>query len=67
MKNIAYVLLGFVTLLTVTLIAWGLIALFGSTGGINEKSIFILIIGGIVSIGLIGRVIVVMKDTFKKR
>lgn len=65
MKNIAYILLVVAIIATVTLITWGAIALFDSTNGFNEKTFFILLIGGIISVGLIGRVVIVIKDSRK--
>lgn len=65
MKNIAYILLVVAIIATVTLITWGAIALFDSTNGFNEKTFFILLIGGIISVGLIGRVVIVFKDSRK--
>ena len=60
MKNIAYVLLGIVGLITIALITWVIITLFAI--GMNEKTVFILIFGGIGCFGLVGRVIYVMRD-----
>lgn len=60
MKNIAYVLLGIVGLITIALITWVIITLFAI--GMNEKTVFILIFGAIGCFGLIGRVVYVMRD-----
>lgn len=65
MKNIAYILLVIAIISTVALITWGAIALLDSTNGFNEKTFFILLIGGIISVGLIGRVVIVFKDSRK--
>jgi hypothetical protein len=63
MKNMAYILLGIAGLMTISLIVWGVTTLFSI--GMNEKTVFILIFGGIASFGLIGRVIYVMNDSRK--
>jgi hypothetical protein len=66
MKNLAYILLIVAIVATVALITWGAITLFQTTNGFNEKTFFILLIGGIISIGLVGRVIVLIKDSTRK-
>lgn len=63
MKNIAYILLGIAGLMMIAFIIWGIMTLFSI--GMNEKTVFILIFGGIASFGLIGRVIYVIKDSRK--
>jgi hypothetical protein len=63
MKNIAYILLGIAGLMLIAFIIWGMMTLFSI--GMNEKTVFILIFGGIGCFGLIGRVIYVMKDSRK--
>lgn len=65
MKNIAYILLIVAIVATIALVAWGAITLLDSTNGFNEKTFFILLIGGIISVGLIGRVVIVIKDSRK--
>ncbi len=63
MKSIAYILLGIAGLMMIAFIIWGMMTLFSI--GMNEKTVFILIFGGIGCFGLIGRVIYVMKDSRK--
>jgi hypothetical protein len=64
MKNIAYILLGIAGIMLVTLLIWGFMTLLSM--GINEKTLIIVIFGGIASFGLIGRIIHVAKDSAKK-
>jgi uncharacterized membrane protein YuzA (DUF378 family) len=64
MKNIAYILLGLAGLMLISFLIWGVMALFSM--GINEKTLIIVIFGGIASFGLIGRIIHVAKDSTKK-
>jgi hypothetical protein len=63
MKNIAYILLGLAGIMFVALLIWGFMTLFSM--GINEKTLIIIIFGGIASFGLIGRIIHVAKDSRK--
>lgn len=63
MKNIAYSLLGIAGMMLVTIIIWGILTLFSM--GISEKTFIIIIFGGIASLGLIGRLIYVAKDSRK--
>ena len=64
MKNIAYVLLGIAGIMLVALLIWGIMTLFSM--GISEKTLIIIIFGGIASFGLIGRLIHVINDSRKK-
>jgi hypothetical protein len=64
MKNIAYILLGIAVIMLIALLIWGFMALLSM--GINEKTLIIVIFGGIASFGLIGRIIHVAKDSAKK-
>jgi hypothetical protein len=64
MKNIAYILLGIAGIMLIALLIWGFMALLSM--GINEKTLIIVIFGGIASFGLIGRIIHVAKDSVKK-
>jgi hypothetical protein len=64
MKNIAYILLGIAGIMLIALLIWGFMALLSM--GINEKTLIIVIFGGIASFGLIGRIIHVAKDSAKK-
>jgi hypothetical protein len=63
MKNIAYILLGIAGIMLATLLIWGILTLFSM--GVNEKTLIILIFGGIACFGLIGRIIHVAKDSRK--
>jgi hypothetical protein len=63
MKNIAYSLLGIAGMMLVTIIIWGILTLFSM--GFSEKTFIIIIFGGIASLGLIGRMIYVAKDSRK--
>ena len=51
-------------IMLVALLIWGFMTLFSM--GINEKTLIIVIFGGIASFGLIGRIIHVAKDSAKK-
>ena len=62
MKNIAYILLAVAGLMLLAVLAWALTSLLDF--GLNEKTILMLLFGGIAGIGLIGRVIYVVKDSF---
>jgi hypothetical protein len=64
MKNIAYILLGIAVIMLIALLIWGFMELLSM--GINEKTLIIVIFGGIASFGLIGRIIHVAKDSAKK-
>ncbi len=61
MKNIAYILLGIAGIMLAILLIWGIMTLFSM--GINEKTLIIVIFGGIACFGLIGRIIHVAKDS----
>ena len=63
MKNIAYILLGIAAIMLAALLIWGVMSLFSI--GINEKTLIIVIFGGIGCFGLIGRIIHVAKDSRK--
>ncbi len=63
MKNIAYILLGIAGIMLIAFVIWGVMSLFSM--GINEKTLIIVIFGGIASFGLIGRIIHVAKDSRK--
>ena len=63
MKNIAYFLLGIAGIMLAGLLVWGFMTLFSM--GINEKTLIIVIFGGIGCFGLIGRMIHVAKDSRK--
>ena len=63
MKNIAYILLGIAGIMLAILLIWGIMTLFSM--GINEKTLIIVIFGGIACFGLIGRIIHVAKDSRK--
>lgn len=63
MKNIAYILLAIAGLLFAALLIWGIMTLFSM--GINEKTLIVIIFGGIACLGLIGRIIHVAKDSRK--
>jgi len=63
MKNIAYTLLGIAGIMLAALLIWGIMTLFSM--GISEKTLIIIIFGGIACFGLIGRIIYVAKDSRK--
>ena len=63
MKNIAYILLGIAGIMLAALLIWGVMSLFSI--GISEKTLIIVIFGGIGCFGLIGRIIHVAKDSRK--
>ena len=63
MKNIAYFLLGIAGIMLAGLLVWGFMTLFSM--GINEKTLIIVIFGGIGCFGLIGRMVHVAKDSRK--
>ncbi len=62
MKNIAYILLAVAGLMLLAVLAWALTSLLDL--GLNEKTILMLLFGGIAGVGLIGRIIYVAKDSF---
>lgn len=64
MKNIAYILLAVAGLMLLAVLAWAITSLFDF--GLNEKTIMMVLFGGIAGVGLIGRVIYVAKDSFGK-
>jgi uncharacterized membrane protein len=64
MKNIAYVLMGIAGILLIGFLIWGITSLMSM--GINEKTLIIIVFGGIASFGLIGRIITVAKDSTRK-
>ncbi|MCU0468058.1 MAG: hypothetical protein MUF58_05605 [Arcicella sp.] len=64
MKNIAYVLMGIAGVLLIGFLIWGITSLMSM--GINEKTLIIIVFGGIASFGLIGRIITVAKDSTRK-
>lgn len=64
MKNIAYVLMGIAGVLLIGFMIWGITSLMSM--GINEKTLIIIVFGGIASFGLIGRIITVAKDSTRK-
>ena len=63
MKNIAYILLGIAGIMLAALLIWGIMTMFAM--GISEKTLIIIIFGGIGCFGLIGRIIHVAKDSRK--
>lgn len=63
MKNIAYIFLGIAGIMLVALLIWGISTLVSM--GINEKTLIIIIFGGIAFFGLIGRIVHVAKDSRK--
>ena len=64
MKTIAYILLIVGGLMLVAFLVWAISSLFEI--GLSEKTLFIIIFGCIAGFGLIGRVIFVAMDSFKK-
>jgi len=64
MKNIAYILLAVAGLMLLAVLAWALASVFDF--GLNEKTIMMVLFGGIAGVGLISRVIYVAKDSFGK-
>lgn len=64
MKNIAYILLAVAGLMLLAVLAWAITSLFDF--GLNEKTIMMVLFGGIAGVGLISRVIYVAKDSFGK-
>ncbi|MET3125038.1 hypothetical protein ABID42_000126 [Arcicella rosea] len=64
MKNIAYILLAVAGLMLLAVLVWALTSLFDF--GLNEKTIMMVLFGGIAGVGLISRVIYVAKDSFGK-
>ncbi|MEA5403127.1 hypothetical protein VB776_09390 [Arcicella sp. DC2W] len=64
MKNIAYILLAVAGLMLLAVLVWAFTSLVDF--GLNEKTIMMLLFGGIAGVGLISRVIYVAKDSFGK-
>ena len=64
MKTIAYILLVVAGVMLVAFFIWAILSLFEI--GLSEKTLFAIIFGCIASFGLIGRVIFVAIDSFKK-
>ncbi len=62
MKNIAYILLAVAGLMLLAALFWLISSIVSF--GMNEKTILMLLFGGIAGVGLIGRIIYVAKDSF---